>query len=130
MAFFELVFFTGGQRLSGSPHSWASLVAVGSTQCLQCIGLLQGFQQHGADTGFKLLPTTMLSNDLLRCSGVFFKNYVANFMCFQHLFQRAELTSDKDLYLDNSSIEEASGVYPIDDDDYTSGSGSGNFIVY
>ncbi|XP_066481318.1 syndecan-2 [Tiliqua scincoides] len=38
---------------------------------------------------------------------------------------RAELTSDKDLYLDNSSIEEASGVYPIDDDDYTSGSGSG-----
>ncbi|XP_015265340.1 PREDICTED: syndecan-2 isoform X2 [Gekko japonicus] len=38
---------------------------------------------------------------------------------------RAALTSDKDLYLDNSSIEEASGVYPIDDDDYTSGSGSG-----
>ncbi|XP_062836226.1 syndecan-2 isoform X2 [Anolis carolinensis] len=39
---------------------------------------------------------------------------------------RAALTSDKDLYLDNSSIEEASGVYPIDDDDYTSGSGSGD----
>ncbi|XP_037748166.1 syndecan-2 isoform X2 [Chelonia mydas] len=38
---------------------------------------------------------------------------------------RAELTSDKDLYLDNSSVEEASGVYPIDDDDYSSGSGSG-----
>ncbi|XP_053103236.1 syndecan-2 [Hemicordylus capensis] len=38
---------------------------------------------------------------------------------------RAALTSDKDLYLDNSSIEEASGVYPIDDDDYSSGSGSG-----
>ncbi|ETE69119.1 Syndecan-2, partial [Ophiophagus hannah] len=41
-------------------------------------------------------------------------------------FQRAELTSDKDLYLDNSSIEEASGVYPFDDDDYISGSGSGD----
>nr|XP_051699886.1 syndecan-2 isoform X1 [Oryctolagus cuniculus] len=39
--------------------------------------------------------------------------------------QRAELTSDKDMYLDNSSIEEASGVYPIDDDDYASASGSG-----
>lgn len=38
---------------------------------------------------------------------------------------RAELTSDKDMYLDNSSIEEASGVYPIDDDDYSSASGSG-----
>lgn len=38
---------------------------------------------------------------------------------------RAELTSDKDIYLDNSSIEEASGVYPIDDDDYSSASGSG-----
>uniref|UniRef100_A0A8D0L3R4 Syndecan n=1 Tax=Sphenodon punctatus TaxID=8508 RepID=A0A8D0L3R4_SPHPU len=37
----------------------------------------------------------------------------------------SELTSDKDLYLDNSSVEEASGVYPIDDDDYSSGSGSG-----
>uniref|UniRef100_A0A8C3M5T4 Syndecan n=1 Tax=Geospiza parvula TaxID=87175 RepID=A0A8C3M5T4_GEOPR len=40
-------------------------------------------------------------------------------------FWRADLTSDKDLYLDNSSVEEASGVYPIDDDDYSSGSGSG-----
>ncbi|MXQ92334.1 hypothetical protein E5288_WYG014961 [Bos mutus] len=39
--------------------------------------------------------------------------------------ERAELTSDKDMYLDNSSIEEASGVYPIDDDDYASASGSG-----
>uniref|UniRef100_A0A8C4JHB4 Syndecan n=1 Tax=Dromaius novaehollandiae TaxID=8790 RepID=A0A8C4JHB4_DRONO len=39
--------------------------------------------------------------------------------------ERADLTSDKDLYLDNSSVEEASGVYPIDDDDYSSGSGSG-----
>ncbi|XP_044280078.1 syndecan-2 isoform X1 [Varanus komodoensis] len=38
---------------------------------------------------------------------------------------RGTLTSDKDLYLDNSSLEEASGMYPIDDDDYTSGSGSG-----
>ncbi|XP_052017482.1 syndecan-2 [Apodemus sylvaticus] len=38
---------------------------------------------------------------------------------------RAELTSDKDMYLDNGSIEEASGVYPIDDDDYSSASGSG-----
>lgn len=38
---------------------------------------------------------------------------------------RAELTSDKDIYLDNSSIEFASGVYPIDDDDYASASGSG-----
>ncbi|XP_029447616.1 syndecan-2 [Rhinatrema bivittatum] len=38
---------------------------------------------------------------------------------------RAETTSDKDLYLDNSSVEEASGVYPVDDDDYSSGSGSG-----
>lgn len=38
---------------------------------------------------------------------------------------RTELTSDKDMYLDNSSIEEASGVYPIDDDDYSSASGSG-----
>ncbi|XP_075271931.1 syndecan-2 isoform X2 [Opisthocomus hoazin] len=38
---------------------------------------------------------------------------------------RADVTSDKDLYLDNSSVEEASGVYPIDDDDYSSGSGSG-----
>ncbi|KAF3822635.1 hypothetical protein GH733_008009 [Mirounga leonina] len=35
------------------------------------------------------------------------------------------MTSDKDMYLDNSSIEEASGVYPIDDDDYASASGSG-----
>uniref|UniRef100_A0A8C5MYL5 Syndecan n=1 Tax=Leptobrachium leishanense TaxID=445787 RepID=A0A8C5MYL5_9ANUR len=33
--------------------------------------------------------------------------------------------SDKDLYLDNTSIEESSGAYPIDDDDYSSGSGSG-----
>ncbi|XP_016053998.1 PREDICTED: syndecan-2 [Miniopterus natalensis] len=38
---------------------------------------------------------------------------------------RAALTSDKDMYLDNSSIEDASGVYPIDDDDYASASGSG-----
>lgn len=38
---------------------------------------------------------------------------------------RAEPTSDKDMYLDNSSVEEASGVYPIDDDDYASASGSG-----
>lgn len=38
---------------------------------------------------------------------------------------RADMTSDKDMYLDNSSIEEASGVYPIDDDDYASASGSG-----
>lgn len=38
---------------------------------------------------------------------------------------KAELTSDKDMYLDNSSIEDASGVYPIDDDDYASASGSG-----
>nr|XP_004657006.1 syndecan-2 [Jaculus jaculus] len=38
---------------------------------------------------------------------------------------KAEVTSDKDMYLDNSSIEEASGVYPIDDDDYSSASGSG-----
>lgn len=45
-------------------------------------------------------------------------------------FQRADLTSDKDLYLDNSSIEEASGIYPFDDDDYISGSGSGKSIVY
>lgn len=41
------------------------------------------------------------------------------------VLQRTDLTSDKDLYLDNSSVEEASGVYPIDDDDYSSGSGSG-----
>uniref|UniRef100_A0A8C5L400 Syndecan n=1 Tax=Jaculus jaculus TaxID=51337 RepID=A0A8C5L400_JACJA len=41
------------------------------------------------------------------------------------LSQKAEVTSDKDMYLDNSSIEEASGVYPIDDDDYSSASGSG-----
>ncbi|KAG8570371.1 hypothetical protein GDO81_011242 [Engystomops pustulosus] len=34
-------------------------------------------------------------------------------------------TSDKDLYIDNTSVEESSGVYPIDDDDYSSGSGSG-----
>ncbi|XP_044149550.1 syndecan-2 [Bufo gargarizans] len=33
-------------------------------------------------------------------------------------------TSDKDLYID-TSVEESSGVYPIDDDDYSSGSGSG-----
>ncbi|XP_064010811.1 syndecan-2 [Pogoniulus pusillus] len=38
---------------------------------------------------------------------------------------RTDLVSDKDLYLDNSSVEEASGLYPIDDDDYSSGSGSG-----
>lgn len=38
---------------------------------------------------------------------------------------RADLTSDKDMYLDNSSMEDASGVYPIDDDDYASASGSG-----
>ncbi|XP_038601454.1 syndecan-2 [Tachyglossus aculeatus] len=38
---------------------------------------------------------------------------------------KVEVTSDKDMYLDNSSIEEASGVYPIDDDDYASASGSG-----
>lgn len=38
---------------------------------------------------------------------------------------RAELTSDKDMYLENSSVEEASGTYPIDDDDYASASGSG-----
>ncbi|XP_064363768.1 syndecan-2 isoform X1 [Dromaius novaehollandiae] len=45
---------------------------------------------------------------------------------------RADLTSDKDLYLDNSSVEEASGVYPIDDDDYSSGSGSeaGDFVNF
>ncbi|RLW13344.1 hypothetical protein DV515_00000423 [Chloebia gouldiae] len=52
-----------------------------------------------------------------------------NWYLFNHsllsVFQRADLTSDKDLYLDNSSVEEASGVYPIDDDDYSSGSGSG-----
>nr|KAF6426837.1 syndecan 2 [Molossus molossus] len=29
------------------------------------------------------------------------------------------------MYLDNSSVEDASGVYPIDDDDYASASGSG-----
>lgn len=40
---------------------------------------------------------------------------------------RAELTSDKDMYLDSSSIEEASGLYPIDDDDYSSASGSGAY---
>ncbi|KAM3927715.1 syndecan-2 [Leptodactylus fuscus] len=34
-------------------------------------------------------------------------------------------TSDRDLYIDNTSVEESSGVYPIDDDDYSSGSGSG-----
>ncbi|XP_069813419.1 syndecan-2 [Dendropsophus ebraccatus] len=34
-------------------------------------------------------------------------------------------TSDKDLYIDSTSVEESSGVYPIDDDDYSSGSGSG-----
>lgn len=45
--------------------------------------------------------------------------------CLSLSSQRAELTSDKDMYLDNSSIEEASGVYPIDDDDYSSASGSG-----
>uniref|UniRef100_A0A8D0H8U8 Syndecan n=1 Tax=Sphenodon punctatus TaxID=8508 RepID=A0A8D0H8U8_SPHPU len=46
--------------------------------------------------------------------------------CFLNIVcSSAELTSDKDLYLDNSSVEEASGVYPIDDDDYSSGSGSG-----
>lgn len=38
---------------------------------------------------------------------------------------RVATTSDKDLYIDNTSIEESSGVYPIDDDDYSSGSGSG-----
>lgn len=46
------------------------------------------------------------------------------------VFQRADLTSDKDLYLDNSSVEEASGVYPIDDDDYSSGSGSGKITCH
>ncbi|XP_053323177.1 syndecan-2 [Spea bombifrons] len=35
-------------------------------------------------------------------------------------------TSDKDLYIDNTSDEGASGSYPIDDDDYSSGSGSGS----
>ncbi|KAG9478773.1 syndecan-2-like [Eleutherodactylus coqui] len=35
-------------------------------------------------------------------------------------------TSDKDLYIDNTSVEESSGIYPIDDDDYSSGSGSGD----
>ncbi|XP_072266969.1 syndecan-2 isoform X2 [Pyxicephalus adspersus] len=39
--------------------------------------------------------------------------------------KRVATTSDKDLYIDNTSIEESSGVYPIDDDDYSSGSGSG-----
>ncbi|XP_068093801.1 syndecan-2 isoform X2 [Hyperolius riggenbachi] len=39
--------------------------------------------------------------------------------------ERLATTSDKDLYIDNTSIEEGSGVYPIDDDDYSSGSGSG-----
>lgn len=48
---------------------------------------------------------------------------------FSFLPQRAELTSDKDMYLDNSSIEDASGVYPIDDDDYASASGSGKAIL-
>nr|XP_033789217.1 syndecan-2 [Geotrypetes seraphini] len=38
---------------------------------------------------------------------------------------RVETASERDLYLDNSSIEETSGVYPDDDDDYSSGSGSG-----
>ncbi|KAM9308843.1 syndecan-2 [Gastrophryne carolinensis] len=38
---------------------------------------------------------------------------------------RMATTSDKDLYIDNTSNEESSGVYPIDDDDYSSGSGSG-----
>ncbi|XP_075069940.1 syndecan-2 [Mixophyes fleayi] len=38
---------------------------------------------------------------------------------------RVATTSDKDLYIDNTSVEESSGVYPIDDDDYSSGSGSG-----
>ncbi|MEE6463469.1 hypothetical protein FKM82_005922, partial [Ascaphus truei] len=40
-----------------------------------------------------------------------------------------DTTSDKDLYIDNTSVEEASGVYPIDDDDYSSGSGSGVFEI-
>ncbi|XP_045143226.1 syndecan-2 [Echinops telfairi] len=44
--------------------------------------------------------------------------------CHEETRVRAELTSDKDMYLDNSSMEEASGVYPIDDDDYASASGS------
>ncbi|CAI9536741.1 unnamed protein product [Staurois parvus] len=42
-----------------------------------------------------------------------------------YILQRVATTSDKDLYIDNTSIEESSGVYPIDDDDYSSGSGSG-----
>lgn len=57
-----------------------------------------------------------------------------NWYLFNHsllsVFQRADLTSDKDLYLDNSSVEEASGVYPIDDDDYSSGSGSGEITCH
>ncbi|KAM4688808.1 syndecan-2 [Discoglossus pictus] len=40
----------------------------------------------------------------------------------------AETQTDKDLYIDNTSVEEASGVYPIDDDDYASASGSGDTI--
>ncbi|KYO29409.1 syndecan-2 [Alligator mississippiensis] len=48
-------------------------------------------------------------------------SFVVSLKCYE----KAELASDKDLYLDNSSVEEASGVYPIDDDDYSSGSGSG-----
>ncbi|XP_053571203.1 syndecan-2 [Bombina bombina] len=40
----------------------------------------------------------------------------------------AETQTDKDLYIDNTS-EEGSGIYPIDDDDYSSGSGSGILVT-
>ncbi|XP_006028063.1 syndecan-2 [Alligator sinensis] len=62
-----------------------------------------------------------LQQDTKKLSSAFTMSFVVSLKCYE----KAELASDKDLYLDNSSVEEASGVYPIDDDDYSSGSGSG-----
>ncbi|XP_069847806.1 syndecan-2 [Dipodomys merriami] len=94
----------------------AARLSVPSRRPAPSAGLNLPFAHFARSAGEQLVPGNMQRAWILLTLGL---------VAFVSAESRAELTSDKDMYLDNSSIEEASGVYPIDDDDYASASGSG-----
>ncbi|XP_042528842.1 syndecan-2 [Dipodomys spectabilis] len=94
----------------------AARLSVPSRRPAPSAGLNLPFAHFARSAGEQLVPGNMQRAWILLTLGL---------VALVSAESRAELTSDKDMYLDNSSIEEASGVYPIDDDDYASASGSG-----
>ncbi|KAB0397549.1 hypothetical protein E2I00_014574 [Balaenoptera physalus] len=127
------VFTLGGQGMcpmsQGLDWQCEGPVLAASLEGLMCpdLGKVTNFnilQQKLRHIGYCLQTMRATCTSTYLCL-IVYRNSSLDVIRSNFIHVRAELTSDKDMYLDNSSIEEASGVYPIDDDDYASASGSG-----